>query len=193
MEQVSEALRANPDAIDDAFFDHTFEPALCAAVRSGCHLDILRLLLRYNADVDAADMRGFNALTALCSLPRSGVEQPADGCRFLLPPGFIAPALHAHVTARMLAAARALERGGAVLSRPDSFGRVPAQVAKDLGHGALALLCSYSQEAQACVVLSRSQISGLLPHAVMVVQTYLMPKDALRRLLPREFWAIGVL
>lgn len=193
VEQVSQVLDANPEAMEDAFFDHRFEPALCSAVRAGCNLDIINLLLRYDADANATDKRGFSALTALCSLPHGGAERPADGAFLLLPPGWGAPAVHAHANAQMLAAARALELGGVVLSEPDGDGRVPAQVAQDYGHRALSLFCGYSREARACIVLSRTpRVCGLPLHVVQAVQGYLMPPDALRRLLPRDRGVAGV-
>lgn len=188
--EVRAVLDANPESMEDAFFERSFEPALCVAVRAGCKVEIIRLLLRHGADVSARDVRGYTALTALCTLPGGDAEPVEDNdddvCMpFLLPPpGWGAPRACAEVTARTLAAARALVHGGASLRERDGQDRLPARVAEKHGHRALALLCGFDLEAQACLALSRApQVCRLPPHAILAVQGCLMPEGALLRLL----------
>lgn len=57
-EQVSAALRADPAAATEPFWDHEVEPPLCCAARLGCGAGVVRLLLDAGADPEAADVRG---------------------------------------------------------------------------------------------------------------------------------------
>jgi hypothetical protein len=54
-------LEADPDAIDDFFFDLDFEPVLCAAVNLRCSAEVMTLLLEHGADAYAKDKHGRTA------------------------------------------------------------------------------------------------------------------------------------
>lgn len=63
---VSEALASDPEAAQLPFFDHAVEPPLCCAVRLGCEKDVFEVLIKYGADVNAADKYGRTPLSLLC-------------------------------------------------------------------------------------------------------------------------------
>lgn len=68
-EQVREALREDPQAAMLPFWDNDVSPPLCSAVRHGCSVAIVRLLLEHNADVDMVDSRGQAPLALLAATP----------------------------------------------------------------------------------------------------------------------------
>lgn len=61
VDDVRRTLASNPEAIDDFFFDHDFEPVLCAAVRLKCNANVIKLLLKHGADANGTDMHGRTA------------------------------------------------------------------------------------------------------------------------------------
>lgn len=58
MEEVREALEAEPDAARYPFWEHGAEPPLCAAVRLRCPAPIVQLLIQHGADASSVDIRG---------------------------------------------------------------------------------------------------------------------------------------
>lgn len=61
-EGVHEALERDPYAARTPFFDHGWEPPLCAAVRAGCDQAIVQLLVEQSADANARDVYGRSAV-----------------------------------------------------------------------------------------------------------------------------------
>lgn len=71
VEDTRIACEANSDAATLPFFDHNFEPPLCAAARLQCSPDVVTLLLQYGADVHKCDVHGKGPLAVL--LNQSGM------------------------------------------------------------------------------------------------------------------------
>jgi len=69
---VREALEADPECAQFPFWEHALEPPLCAAVRLGCGLEIIELLIAHGAAVNTLDAKGQSALDIL----------KADTCRW---------------------------------------------------------------------------------------------------------------
>jgi len=67
LDLVSNALESDPDSACAPFWDHNAEPPLCAAIRLGCKLDIVDLLLKSGADVKATNFASQNPLDVLAS------------------------------------------------------------------------------------------------------------------------------
>lgn len=75
VEKVQAALAVDTGAAAEPFWDHDVEPPLCCAVRLGCDVAIVRLLLESGATVDAADARGRTPLGILAAqLPPGGAD-----------------------------------------------------------------------------------------------------------------------
>lgn len=83
VEQVRAILQHDPEAAREVFWDHDFEPPLCAAVRLECSADIVRLLLEYGADPQVKNMRGFT--------PSRMLQEPVIAQPTLTPPLFATP------------------------------------------------------------------------------------------------------
>lgn len=66
---VKNALESDPQSASFPFWDHDAEPPLCAAVRLGCGVDIVELLLDSGADVASKNFAGQNPLDLLYSEP----------------------------------------------------------------------------------------------------------------------------
>lgn len=73
---VRAALKQNPTAAQEPFWDHDLEPPLCAAVRLHCSADIVKLLLDLGADPEATDVRGQGPLETLKQPQRGGQVDP---------------------------------------------------------------------------------------------------------------------
>uniref|UniRef100_A0A7S0B723 Uncharacterized protein n=1 Tax=Pyrodinium bahamense TaxID=73915 RepID=A0A7S0B723_9DINO len=67
VEKVQAALKQDSQAATQPFWDHNVEPPLCCAVRLGCSVVIVRLLLQYGANPDAADAQGRTPLGLLAA------------------------------------------------------------------------------------------------------------------------------
>lgn len=65
--QVQEELERDLQAAAMPFLEHEVEPPLHFALRTGCDVEKVRLLLRHKADVNARDVLGRTPLTLLCS------------------------------------------------------------------------------------------------------------------------------
>lgn len=65
VDMVSKTLEADPESARLPFWDHNVEPPLCTAIRLGCKLDIVDLLLKSGADVQARDFAGQSPLEVL--------------------------------------------------------------------------------------------------------------------------------
>lgn len=57
VDQVRDALLAEPDEAVSPFFDGGFEPPLCFALRRQCCAEIIQLLLEHGADTEIKDRR----------------------------------------------------------------------------------------------------------------------------------------
>lgn len=69
LEKVRSVLEFEPDA---AFFpplEHRREPSLCCAVRHGCSVEIMQLLLQHGAQAKEEDAQGKTPLMLLSSMP----------------------------------------------------------------------------------------------------------------------------
>lgn len=67
--RVAEVLKADAEAAFFPFFDHDCEPPLCYAIRQGCGVEAIKLLLDYGADVNAMDACGKTPIQLLWELP----------------------------------------------------------------------------------------------------------------------------
>jgi len=65
VEKVQEALRREPDDARIPFFDHRWEPPLCAAVRFQCSTNIIKELLDHKSDPNMCDAEGQSPLVIL--------------------------------------------------------------------------------------------------------------------------------
>jgi len=65
VQKVQEALRREPEVARIPFFDHRWEPPLCAAVRFQCSSNILKLLLNHKSDSNMCDAQGQSPLVIL--------------------------------------------------------------------------------------------------------------------------------
>jgi len=65
VEKVQEALRREPEVARIPFFDHRWEPPLCAAVRFQCSSIIIKQLLNHNSDPNMCDADGQSPLVIL--------------------------------------------------------------------------------------------------------------------------------
>lgn len=65
LDEVSQALEADPESARLPFWDHNVEPPLCTAIRLGCKLDVVKVLLKFGADVKAKDSAGQSPLAVL--------------------------------------------------------------------------------------------------------------------------------
>jgi len=72
LDGVRQALETDPECAQFPFWEHALEPPLCAAVRLGCGLEILQVLVAHGAAVNAVDSRGRAPLDIL----------KADACRW---------------------------------------------------------------------------------------------------------------
>lgn len=62
---VQAVLENDSQAAWMPFWDHDFEPPLCYAVRMGCDVEVVKLLIRYGCDVKAVNAKGNSALDML--------------------------------------------------------------------------------------------------------------------------------
>lgn len=72
LDGVRRALETDPECAQFPFWEHALEPPLCAAVRLGCGLEIIQLLVDHDAAVNAVDAKGRAPLDILM----------ADTCRW---------------------------------------------------------------------------------------------------------------
>jgi len=72
LDGVCRALETDPECAQFPFWEHALEPPLCAAVRLGCGLEIVQLLVTHGAAVNAVDAKGRAPLDIL----------KADTCRW---------------------------------------------------------------------------------------------------------------
>jgi len=66
---VAEILAADSSVAFYPFFDHRCEPPLCYAIRHGCGIDVIRLLIEHGADVNAMDAKGATPTNLLRDVP----------------------------------------------------------------------------------------------------------------------------
>lgn len=74
LDMVSKALEADPECARLPFWDHNAEPPLCTAIRLGCTQDIVTLLVKFGADVQARDFTGQSPLEVLSATTWRTVE-----------------------------------------------------------------------------------------------------------------------
>merc|ERR1739848_382560 len=67
--RVAEVLNADSSLALYPFFDHGWEPPLCYAVRQRCRIDVLMLLIKHGADVNATDAKGATPAKLLSDYP----------------------------------------------------------------------------------------------------------------------------
>jgi len=148
-DNVRAALREDPEALGNFFFDCAFEPALCFSVRIGNSPKIVSLLLRHQADVTATDLHGRTALTAVC-----GVVRPRMDDDVLAPDGIVTA-----FDRRCFTLVRLLVDAGANLASLDAQGRSLVQVARGAGNLRLSQYIEFFHEARACAVLRRGVLA----------------------------------
>lgn len=136
-EEVCNELEEDPQAALDPFFDHGMEPPLCSAIRHGCDVGIIRLLLQHGADVTFVDARGRGPLSLLASTPC-----PLSLAWPELPTGDERPDTSAvgpqGVLQRNLDVADLLVKAGADPMAVDAAGSRPYDLAVDSGNWHLA-------------------------------------------------------
>jgi hypothetical protein len=81
--KAQKALDEDPEAAASFFWDNKMEPPLCCAVRLGCDVAIVALLLKYGADVNATDVHCRTPLDILRSVMRRHVRQAAESAPFV--------------------------------------------------------------------------------------------------------------
>lgn len=84
---VSKALEADPECARLPFWDHNAEPPLCTAIRLGCTQDIVTLLVKFGADVQARDFTGQSPLEVLSATTWRTVESSKEIEEVLLSAG----------------------------------------------------------------------------------------------------------
>jgi len=87
LDLVSEALESEPESARLPFWDHNAEPPLCAAMRLGCSLNIVDLLLKSGADVKAQNFACENPLDVLKATTWRAVASSAEIEELLLSAG----------------------------------------------------------------------------------------------------------
>jgi len=182
LELAREALQADPEAARSPFLDHHFDPPLCCAVRLGCDVTVVRLLLAHRADASSIDVTGRTPLTLLSVKRQPGVvplhrrhATSVGRCPYRTP-GSIEKSHGLTVAAALLAA-------GADAEARDGNGCLPADLALATGNSSLAAFWQHYQGVQACAVLRRAwrrRIGSIcrLPHEVLsAVCASLAPDD----------------
>eukprot|EP00401_Gymnodinium_catenatum_P050776 CAMPEP_0117531278 /NCGR_PEP_ID=MMETSP0784-20121206/38776_1 /TAXON_ID=39447 /ORGANISM="" /LENGTH=395 /DNA_ID=CAMNT_0005327647 /DNA_START=1 /DNA_END=1188 /DNA_ORIENTATION=+ len=74
---VLAALADDPCAAAMPFFDHGWEPPLCCAVRLGCNVEVVGLLIKHGAVADVRDNTGMTPLGILCACPQTATMLPS--------------------------------------------------------------------------------------------------------------------
>jgi len=69
-EHVYAALEKSPNAAQELFWDHEFEPPLCCAVRCECDTAIMNMLLEHGADPEVSNAMGLTPAQLLGQQPR---------------------------------------------------------------------------------------------------------------------------
>jgi len=188
VEQVRACLAAEPEAASQFFFDCSFEPVACCAVRLGCSPAVVRLLLRHGADATACDTTGYSPLTCLASQPAIP-QKVADstGCLPVVTARLtsVFKAMQVKSLRQRVEVARMLLEAGAHPQVHDGGKRLPAAVARSAGNVELARFLEHFLEVQACITLKRAQrghaiISGLPGDAFQVVLAHLLPADLVK-------------
>jgi hypothetical protein len=139
-EDVRRVLAKDPEAASMVFFDHDWEPPICAAVRLHCSADIVELTVKHGADIYAMDMRGRTPLTILSSSAKRCNETDKEICELLgiaHHPGqfmFSQPSARDTVIKNSLAVAEVFARAGADPSLPDKEGNYPCDLASACGN-----------------------------------------------------------
>lgn len=188
LEQTRQALAAEPDAIENFYFDANFETALNTAICFFCSPAIIQLLIEHGADPCDANKEGSNAMTCLSSLPTTWLdprsnneetglfdEQTLDAAE---------KAAHQRLAWMLRVAGLLLSTGGTPDSR-DSARRTPAEVATANENRWLVRYWTYCWEVQASVLLHReagrevgqktSMFSKLSPPLVPLIVGFLLP------------------
>lgn len=174
--ELQAVLERDPDAVSDAFFDCSFEPVLCYAVRNGASESTLELLLRHGADILATDMRGNTAATLLCE--GGGVGAFAGG------PEVEAETIRIAWTLRV---AKLFLNAGVKPHVPDCHGRLLADVARENGNVRLAAFWEFFRERQAAWLLQQAMkiqqvqlpLRDLTPELLHVVLSFMLPEPML--------------
>lgn len=172
LELAREALQADPEAARSPFLDHHFDPPLCCAVRLGCDVSVVRLLVAHRAHASSIDVTGRTPLTLLSTkrhLPKVAPvhrrhANSVGRCPYRTP----GPIEKSHG----LAVAAALLAAGADAEARDANGCLPADLALATGNSGLATLWRHYRGVQACAVLKRAwrKRTGSicrLPHEVL--------------------------
>jgi hypothetical protein len=179
VDQARACFSANPEAASQLYFDGGFEPALCCAVRLGCHPEMVQMLLQQGADAGVCDKRGFSPMTSLASM--SAVRNNWYDY-FLSGPTMAAVHREAARTRfrRSVEVARLLIQGGAHPKAVDARGRSPGAVARAGGNHELGCFFDNYLEVQASIVLLRaSDLTSPLSRSdvLQVVLGHLLPAD----------------
>jgi ankyrin repeat protein len=137
-EDVRRVLEKDPEAASTVFFDHDWEPPVCTAVRLDCSADIVELVIKHGADINAKDMRGRTPLTILSSSPtRCNDTVEEIFCAVLGIAPLCPSSVQDSVIKRSLAVAEVLVRAGANPSLPDERGERPCDLASACGNNHL--------------------------------------------------------
>eukprot|EP00927_Polykrikos_kofoidii_P052050 TRINITY_DN45815_c0_g1_i1.p1 TRINITY_DN45815_c0_g1~~TRINITY_DN45815_c0_g1_i1.p1 ORF type:complete len:212 (-),score=37.18 TRINITY_DN45815_c0_g1_i1:49-684(-) len=83
---VALSLAQDTEAVNMLFLEHQVEPPLCCAIRLGCNIEILRLLLQHGADVHCPNMVGKTPIDLLSEQRNRGNDSPAKAMLTMPPP-----------------------------------------------------------------------------------------------------------
>mmetsp|Transcript_59778 Transcript_59778/g.177889 ORF Transcript_59778/g.177889 Transcript_59778/m.177889 type:complete len:217 (+) Transcript_59778:191-841(+) len=191
-----------PEAAALPFFEHSLEPPLCYAVRTGCGPDILEVLIENQADVNAVDLHGRSPLAVLCSRVPRVADCSAMQPLLAMPSSPFAniekakESIESHAEAHLVACAVRLLAAGADMHLPDGQGATPESVALVTGNKGLVLAFKYYHSFQVCATLARAAgdkvnqeafaetLLGQLPDGLIgSVCAFLVPETLGERLL----------
>lgn len=154
LRELTRVLADDPSAAEYPFLDHNMEPPLVLAIRTGCDVEIVALLLKHGASFAALDVEGRTALAALSSKPR---RAPNTGSlwNWNAFPQLEIPANGYEETQSMKIAA-CLMNSGADPHDVDPHGKTPVDRASQFGHTRLARFLKYARDVQVWYVLHQS-------------------------------------
>lgn len=171
VQRVQQLLEREPIALENAFFDGNFEPALCFAVRHRASGAIIDTLLQHGADVHAMDLHGNTAAVL--------VSQSFHTATFA---GWLdGEVASCNWTLRV---AKSLLRAGVNPDAPCGHRRTLAEIARKTGNLRLADFWEFCQMKTASLVLNRalhsqtthSSLHGLSPELLQNILGLLLPE-----------------
>jgi len=207
--RVRDVLAKDPEAATGPLIGEAgFDPPLCFATRIQCDSQIIGLLLRSRAEVNALDSHGRTAL-AICAAgaERAPLVQSSHplmssfhGFCLRLPAEMLPPLplpeiglgaiLSREEEEQQISVATKLLAAGADPELVDLQGRTPAELASIADRPRLARLCVSYIDMQACLVLDKtleatstptcsSCLSGLPQHVLFQVQEFVLHRHVL--------------